>query len=529
MTVQGVACVVPSKSSLVGALGPTRFLLTSVEELFVLDSETGEVSLRRTIPGLRGATLHGAWLVAHAKAGPVLLPADLSAEPEGWPAPNFDLAAILGSVALFVGHGERLLFDLATRTELARAKNDVGWASSHAGLFLGTRARTREIVAMRPTGAIAWSTKPFARKLDDLGHPYGFGDEVHVRADTVDGPWVARLAMKDGAAIASRPAASGFGGWLPDHGEAVERLAVTFAGRSALPIPSGIVFAQGDQLIVVRPGGVARIGAPYLTDLRACGEVAAGITSDPNRTELVVVPLPAEGEHDLELAPRGEEAEVTDAVGTVTFAGAAAPIVIVQHPTYGRVNLTRESSAPPPPVGANVVLDGVEQLPGGVVRVGRWWIAGGRAPRETRRCALGPPAMASAEPPSYTTQLAAELVSRAAGAEGIAVPADVSRFLALVDGDPGFRRALETLGLHFEEPELGSVEDLEVDDFVAVWSNGYGDGFGGITPDGLAYLRPGEEPTPIGSLAAYVRDAARDSDSEASAERVLAVLDREGL
>lgn len=74
--------------------------------------------------------------------------------------------------------------------------------------------------------------------------------------------------------------------------------------------------------------------------------------------------------------------------------------------------------------------------------------------------------------------------------EGIAVPDDVIRFLDVVDRDPRFREALSRLGFHFDEDELGLdiLPELDIEGFVSIWGNGYGDAYGGITPDGVAIL-----------------------------------------
>jgi hypothetical protein len=187
-------------------------------------------------------------------------------------------------------------------------------------------------------------------------------------------------------------------------------------------------------------------------------------------------------------------------------------------------------------VGAQVILDGVEVKPGGVVRVERWWIAGARPKRETTRLALGPPSMDRSEEESGAddaTTLARSLLARAEE-EGITVPADVLRFVEAVDREPRFRRALADLGFHFDEDELGLdiLPELEIEGFVSVWGNGYGDGYGGLTKDGLGYLhaKDDREAKPLGrSLAEHVRKEASESDREATAAVVLDMIERERL
>ena len=359
------------------------------------------------------------------------------------------------------------------------------------------------------------------------------GDEVHVRAGAVDEAVVARVGVHDGSVRGVRSAPRELDSWLPDLGEETDRAVVRFKRpRSTFAVGDAIVVPQNDQLIVVRASGVARVAAPHL-DFTHFGGSVTGIWADRTRIELVVIPLPATGNHDLELVPTGEDVEATASIcGVVTFAGTSAPIVIVQHPQYGRVTLTRQLESTPPPVGAQIVLDGVVVKPGGVVTVARWWIAGMRSPREPRSVLLGPPAMVAEAHTSRPTRFAQSLVARTKK-EGIALPADVLRFVEAVDRDTALREGLAELGFHFEDDELGLdvLPELEIEGFV-LWGNGYGDGYGGLLPTGsLGYLHVKDDrtPRPLPPFAEHVRAVAEESDAEAAIEVVLAGLDRAGL
>ena len=112
--------------------------------------------------------------------------------------------------------------------------------------------------------------------------------------------------------------------------------------------------------------------------------------------------------------------------------------------------------------------------------------------------------------------------------------ADVFRFLDVVEREPAFRRALATLGFLFEEDELGldMLDELEIEGFLPIWGNGYGDGLGVVTRNGtLGYLYVKDEPTPraLPPLAEHVRAEAKESDQAATADLVLGILDRERL
>lgn len=538
MTVRGSAFSVPGGTNLVGSIDASRVLLRIGEELVVYDVAAAAVAKRRAIPGLRYARLYGGWIQVEAAGAPALVRADLDGDEVRWPqADTLRLAGVVGSIALLSTHGEWARFDLERREEVGRGRDDASWYGVHAeaGLVLGVRERAREIVALRAKdGAIAWTAKPFPKRLDDLGHPSARGDEVHVRARAAGEGLVAKLRVRDGAVLHVRAAPSSLDSWLPDLGEEVDRLSARFARRrSMFAFGDAFVIPQDDQAVVVRASGVARVALPHLDSVDAAGGAILGLVADRTRIALVVAPLPASGEHDLELEPKGDDAAPAgDDRGVVTFAGTTAPIVIVQHPAYGRVNLTRSGSSAPPPLGAHVVLDGVEVKPGGVVRVERWWIAGARPERAVERVALGPAALARDGAGGEPTRHARSLVARAKE-QGIAVPDDVLRLVELVDRDAPLRDALARLGFHFEEEELGLdvLPELDVHGFVPIWGNGFGDGYGGLTPAGVGYLYVKDEraPKPLPPLAAYVRAEARESEQEASAAIVLEALDAGGL
>ena len=66
----------------------------------------------------------------------------------------------------------------------------------------------------------------------------------------------------------------------------------------------------------------------------------------------------------------------SDVPAEVTFVGQSS-VVIVQHPTYGRARISRDSG--PLAAGDRVMLEDVTTLPGNVVRVGGWHRASGTA------------------------------------------------------------------------------------------------------------------------------------------------------
>ncbi|MBX3232205.1 MAG: hypothetical protein KIT84_19180 [Labilithrix sp.] len=120
--------------------------------------------------------------------------------------------------------------------------------------------------------------------------------------------------------------------------------------------------------------------------------------------------------------------------------------------------------------------------------------------------------------------IAPALAERAREAN-LPIPPDVRAFVGAVDEDPTLRRALAQLGLHFEEDDLEIEIEIEIDGFVPLWSNGYGDGYGGLTKDGLAYLRVDERGVePLPPIVEHVRATATAADEQATAEVVLAAL-----
>lgn len=539
MTIEAAGWSVPGGTRILRVLDSSRLLLDLGEELAVFDIARGGIVARRKVPGFQYADAKGSWIVVHEEKDRWLLRDDLEGDPIRWPdAEKLRLAGVVGSVAVFYDYSERMRFDIGRREVIDRGDESFAWheVDEHAGLIFGVGNRTREIAALRPSdGAIVWKAKPFAKKVNDVGYPRVRGDEVHVRATALAEVLVARIGAKDGEVRGVRPAPLGLDSWLPDLGAAVDVEASRYERRWVThATKDGIVIPQEDSVLVVRADGVSRVAIPAGSSISVAGNYAVTVIQDRDRIELVIMALPRSGAHDLVIDPKGEEAESNvGEPGVVTFAGTSAPIVIVQHPTYGRVTLTREVEGRPPPVGAKVVLDGVEITPGGTPRVERWWLAGERAKRARRTFELGPVRMAAAPVEDEPTQLVASLKERAEE-EGIAVPDHVVRFLEVVDRDATFRRALGDLGFHFAEDELGLdiLPELEIEGFVSVWGNGYGDGYGGLTKDGLGMLwwKDDRTPQPLDSLAGYVRTQAAHTDgADATVDLVLQVLDREGL
>lgn len=71
-----------------------------------------------------------------------------------------------------------------------------------------------------------------------------------------------------------------------------------------------------------------------------------------------------------------------DAPATVTFVGTSS-FMKLTHPLYGDVRVTRDASSPVVKVGDQVLLEGVQQLPGKVVKIEGWRPTGtGAAPSE---------------------------------------------------------------------------------------------------------------------------------------------------
>jgi hypothetical protein len=538
MTVAGTSHAVPAGTRIQGSPRAGRLLLRMGEELGVFDLGRGEIVARRTFPELFAVDMLTGWIAVEAAGKHWLVDDQLAGEPFSWAdADRLRFAGALGDVAVFSDRWtERMRFDLRRRVEIDRVPEDAEWRAAHAGegLLVGVRESTRELVALRPAdGAIVWNVAPFATKVDDLEYPIVHGDEVHVRATSLDESRVARLGVRDGVVRSVRVSLL-CDSSLPEFGPDLEREVLRFDRTwSTHACRDGLVVFQEAQVILVRASGIARLATPSRLP-RLYDDVLVDVIEDDAGAELVVVPLPEAGEHDVVVEPRGGPVEATEGErGKVTFAGTGAPVVIVQHPRYGRVTLTRPFTAPPPPVGAEVVLDGVEVTTGGTARVDRWWIAGARPPRTPRHRALVPPILTQPPAPKEPTRFTASLVARAAEA-GVPVPDDVRRFVEVVDRDPRFRIALGRLGFRFEEEELGLdvLPDLDIEGFVPVWGNGYGDSYGGLTKDGPAHLWPKDNLTPSpdeSTLAADVRATAAESEYAAAAEVVLDVLDREGL
>lgn len=535
-SLEGHAYSLPGGSAVIGAIDATRLALRIADDIAVFDLSRGSITARRTIPHLQYVTANAGWLVVQTTDGPCLVGGDLAGDVVRWSdAEDLRFVGALAGVAIFAGRTERMRLDLATGREIDRVTNDVDWQTVHAeaGLLLGVRERTHEVVALRPAdGAIVWSTIPFAQKVDALGRPIASGDEVHVRADVIDGGLVARIDASTGAIRGTRKSAAGLEPWLPDFGPEVEARALTFEHRTTRDaVRDGIVIAQADQVVVVRARGVARVAIPHYANAGVVGDAIATIVQDRSHVELVVIPLPADGDNTITIVPRGGDAESSVAeTAMVTFAGTSAPIVVVQHPKYGRVNLVRLGDVPPPPVGATICLDGVSVATGGTVRVERWWIAGVRPPREGATLSLPPAKMAKRSAPA-PARFAAALEARARAAE-IDVPDGVRRFLDVVDREPRFREALEVLGFHFGDDENGVdvLPALAIEGFVPIWGNGFGDGFGGLTPKGIAFLWAKERTTtPVASIAAHVRKSMADAEADASVELADAIMVRERL
>ena len=235
------------------------------------------------------------------------------------------------------------------------------------------------------------------------------------------------------------------------------------------------------------------------------------------------MPLPASGEHDLVLVPKGESVD-PGVPGTVSFASGS--VIIVQHPTYGRVTLLA-GSEPLPKAGDPVLLEGVTVKPGGVVKAERWWVAGARAAREPMRIALVAPKM-RVVPSSAPSQLAGDLLVRSSMV-GIAVLPELLRLVERADCDALFRDALGRLGFRFGTNFNGAdvVEALEIEGFLPVWGDGNGETFGGVTAAGeLAYLlvKDDQAVRALPSLFEHLRAEAAESEQKSSAEVVLEAL-----
>ncbi len=326
--------------------------------------------------------------------------------------------------------------------------------------------------------------------------------------------------------------------WLPDLGLGVDLAAEPFARSRALGADDGFVLLQEGQLVVVRDHGITRVARPSGLEAVIVGASVALLGSESAGAELVVLPLPPSGEHDLTLQPVGEAVEASEPEpAVVAFAGTATPTLIVQHPKYGRLTFMREAGSAPPPVGARILLDGVEVDPDrATVRVSRWWLEGARSARRERVLSLGP-AQRSAFPPKLgSPPILASLTARAHDAQ-LPVPEELRPLLERVERDAHLRACFANVGFVFDERELGLdvLRAHGVDGFVPVWGNGYDDGFGGITRAGLAIVRPMDDPapSPIASLEAHIRatiDDLRDDDGpDASVDAIAKFLDEGGL
>lgn len=76
-------------------------------------------------------------------------------------------------------------------------------------------------------------------------------------------------------------------------------------------------------------------------------------------------------------------ATAADAPAVVTFVATAAPVVMLKHPLYGTVRVSRGPTSPNVRIGGKVTLEGLTLLPGGVANVDSWKLAdGANAPRE---------------------------------------------------------------------------------------------------------------------------------------------------
>ncbi len=66
----------------------------------------------------------------------------------------------------------------------------------------------------------------------------------------------------------------------------------------------------------------------------------------------------------------------------------AAPILMLKHPLYGSVRVSRTPESPPVRVGDQIILEDVTLLPGGVTKIGGWRLATSfSAPSEIVLCA----------------------------------------------------------------------------------------------------------------------------------------------
>ncbi len=531
MIVSARAFAVPDRTEIVGAFG-TQLITKRDETLAIVDVATGRRTAERIVQGLTQANLHSSSILLYRGREAAVLRGDLGGDLRSWPdAETFHYVGAEGEIAIVTNHRERRRIDLARGAILDRSTRYARLDGVYGGLAIGREER--EVVAIRVSdGKVAWTTRPFAGALDDLHTPRGFGDEVHVRASRPRESLVARIRLVDGAVIRARTCQGELEAWLPDVDEATERTALGLYRRSTQAYRDGLLVPQDDQLIVVRADGLARVALPPLRGLTVVGDAIAGIVEGPHHTSLVVVPIPDRGEHDLEIVPTGDEIPAPTGVpATVTFVGSSAAIVIAQHPELGRINLRGGSDAERPAVGARVILEGVSVRPGGVVDVRRWWIDGARTQRDTQRLPLNPAEPVHADGAIARTSAADALATRAAK-WNVPLPRDLTLLLELLDADPALRHALETLGFFFDEHAYGNEVAYEHDlDFLAVWGDGHGDGWGGLLPDGsVAYWYHDErEPSPLPPVSAHVRARALESDSEASAQLVLDVLERAGL
>ncbi len=536
-------------ATVVGAVNHRVALVRGGGRLLLVDVTDGAVLGRREVVGLTDCALHGEYIELRRGRERTLLsarPDEGLAGPElKWPvARDFDLRVVVGDVALFAKMVERLRVNLTTGRMLDRVQDSYYWGGSDpaAGLFFGMRGGA--VAALRATdGSIAWTARPFPGKVDDISIPFVQGDTFTLRSRAVRQESVAILRVDDGAVLGLRPCVE-IEGWLPDLGAAVEEAAVRHVGRARLGAPGLVVVVDDDQAVVLRRGDavsadphsvrVARVAVPLLDTPTLVGGHLVGVASERRHRELVSVPLPDDGEHDLELAPVGEADEPVGQPATVAFVGRTTGIVIVEHPKYGRVTLARTDDSPLPEKGEQVVLDGVE-VEAGVVGVARWWSAGSRGPRVASNLDLPPVRMAPTNPPAAPEDprpLTYPLLRRAAKA-GVVLPNEVLTFVELVEQDRAFRLALTDVGLLFDEDALDVelLAERRVAGFFPVWADASGRVIGGVRTNGTLALLKTEDLsiTRVVSIAVHARALANESELEATAEAVFAVLDREGM
>lgn len=162
------------------------------------------------------------------------------------------------------------------------------------------------------------------------------------------------------------------------------------------------------------------------------------------------------GDQPLSVARIGAPPVRDSSPARVVFAGAST-LVAVQHPRYGRLNLTRPADVTLAK-GDEVILDRVVEGPAGVFKVETWHKASpspGEAPRRADPEAddeavltfpLGAIAAGEPPPPTPPPRLAPSLRSLAREL-GLELPGTLTRVFELWDEDQDARRALERCGL----------------------------------------------------------------------------------